>query len=324
MSISSFLPVSVILPILNEERDLNQCITAILQQDYPADIEIILALGPSIDKTTIIAEKLSAADKRIKLVNNPSGQTATGLNLAIKMSSFEILCRIDGHSEISSTYIKTAVEIMNNQGAVNVGGLMFADSNKGLQRTIAQAMRSKLGVGSSKFHTGGSAGESETVYLGTFKKSAVIAAGGFDERYIRAQDWELNHRLRKNGGLIWFDPRLVVTYRPRNTFRKLAKQYFQYGRWRRVITRQHQNTVNFRYLAPPIAVSVILLSIIFAVLINPVFITPILIYFASLVIGGIFIGKKIADKLLMPLVLATMHISWGIGFITSPKKLFKN
>ena len=324
MSISSFLPVSVILPILNEERDLNQCITAILKQDYPADIEIILALGPSIDKTTIIAEKLSAADKRIKLVNNPSGQTATGLNLAIKMSSYEILCRIDGHSEISSTYIKTAVEIMNNQGAVNVCGLMFADSNKGLQRTIAQAMRSKLGVGSSKFHTGGSAGESETVYLGTFKKSAVIAAGGFDEIYIRAQDWELNHRLRKNGGLIWFDPRLVVTYRPRNTFRKLAKQYFQYGRWRRVITRQHQNTVNFRYLAPPIAVLVILLSMIFAVLINPVFITPIFIYFASLVIGGTFIGKKIADKLLMPLVLATMHISWGIGFITSPKKLFKN
>jgi glycosyltransferase involved in cell wall biosynthesis len=324
MSISSFLPVSVILPILNEERDLNQCITAILQQDYPADIEIILALGPSIDKTTIIAEKLSAADKRIKLVNNPSGQTATGLNLAIKMSSYEILCRIDGHSEISSTYIKTAVEIMNNQGAVNVGGLMFADSDKGLQRTIAQAMRSKLGVGSSKFHTGGSAGESETVYLGTFKKSAVIAAGGFDERYIRAQDWELNHRLRKNGGLIWFDPRLVVTYRPRNTFRKLAKQYFQYGRWRRVITRQHQNTVNFRYLAPPIAVLVILLSIFFAVLINPVFITPIFIYFASLVVGGIFIGKKITDKLLMPLVLATMHIFWGIGFITSPKKLFKS
>jgi len=324
MNSSSFQPVSVILPILNEERDLNQCITAILQQDYPADIEIILALGPSTDKTTLIAEKLSAADKRIKLVNNPSGQTATGLNLAIKKSSYEILCRIDGHSEISSTYIKTAVEIMNNQGAVNVGGLMFADSEKGLQRTIAQAMRSKLGVGSSKFHTGGSAGESETVYLGTFKKSAVLAVGGFDERYIRAQDWELNYRLRKNGGLIWFDPRLVVTYRPRNTFRKLAKQYFQYGRWRRVITRQHQNTTNFRYLAPPIAVLIILLSVFFAVLLDPVLITPVIIYFASLIVGGIFIGKKITDKLLMPFVLATMHLSWGIGFITSPKKLLKS
>jgi len=324
MNTSSFPPVSVILPILNEERDLNQCITAILQQDYPSEIEIILALGPSKDKTTEIAEKLSIADQRVKLVNNPSGQTAFGLNLAIKMSSYEILCRIDGHAEISSTYLRTAVEIMQKQGAVNVGGLMFADSNKGLQRTIAQAMRSKLGVGSAKFHTGGSAGEAETVYLGTFKKSAVLAVGGFDERFIRAQDWELNYRLRKNGGLIWFDPRLVVTYRPRSTFRKLAKQYFQYGRWRRVITRQHKNTVNFRYLAPPIAVLVNLLSIFSSVLINPIFLLPLVTYFACLVIGSAFIGKKIADKLLMPFVLATMHLSWGIGFITSPRKLVKN
>ncbi len=324
MNNSTFPPVSVILPILNEERDLSNCISAILQQDYPSNIEVILALGPSEDKTTQIAEKLSELDSRIKLVNNPTGQTAAGLNLAIKASSYEIICRIDGHSEISNNYVKTAVEILQQKNAVNVGGLMHADSNTGLQRVIAQAMRSKLGVGSSKFHTGGSAGESDTVYLGTYKKSAVIAAGGFDERYIRAQDWELNYRLRKNGGLIWFDPRLQVTYRPRRTFKKLARQYFQYGRWRRVISRQHRSTVNFRYLAPPVAVIVNLLSIFSTFTINPIFIAPFLTYFSILIIGSLFIGRKVVDKLLMPFVLATMHFSWGIGFITSPKKLFKN
>ena len=324
MNNSTFPPVSVILPILNEERDLSNCISAILQQDYPSEIEVILALGPSEDKTTQIAEKLSASDSRIKLVSNPTGQTAVGLNLAIKVSSNEIICRIDGHSEISNNYVKTAVEILQQKNAVNVGGLMYADSDSGLQRVVAQAMRSKLGVGPSKFHTGGSAGESDTVYLGTYKKAAVLAAGGFDERYIRAQDWELNYRLRKNGGLIWFDPRLQVTYRPRSTFKKLAKQYFQYGRWRRVISRQHKNTVNFRYLAPPFAVATNTLSIFFSIIINPLFITPLLIYFCALIIGSLFIGRKVIDKLIMPFVLATMHFSWGIGFITSPKKLFKN
>lgn len=205
--------ITVILPILNEEADLGNCISAILQQDYAGEIEIILALGPSKDNTNQIARDLAAADKRIKLVNNPTGQTAKGLNLAIAESSFEIICRIDGHSEISNSYLKTAISIMQESGAVNVGGLMHADSQSGLQRTIAQAMRSKLGVGASKFHTGGEAGPSDTVYLGTFKKSAILAAGGFDERYIRAQDWELNHRMRAQGGLIWFDPRLVVTWR---------------------------------------------------------------------------------------------------------------
>ena len=324
MNNSTFPPVSVILPILNEERDLSNCISAILQQDYPSNIEVILALGPSKDKTTQIAEKLSELDSRIKLVNNPTGQTAAGLNLAIKASSYEIICRIDGHSEISNNYVKTAVEILQQKNAVNVGGLMHADSNTGLQRVIAQAMRSKLGVGSSKFHTGGSASESDTVYLGTYKKSAVIAAGGFDERYIRAQDWELNYRLRKNSGVIWFDPRLQVTYRPRSTFKKLARQYFQYGRWRRVISRQHKNTVNFRYLAPPVAVIINLLSVLFTFTINPIFITPFLIYLSTLIVGSLFIGRKVVDKLLMPFVLATMHFFWGIGFITSPKKLFKN
>ena len=324
MNNSTFPPVSVILPILNEERDLSNCISAILQQDYPSNIEVILALGPSEDKTTQIAAKLSESDSRIKLVSNPTGQTAAGLNLAIKASSYEIICRIDGHSEISNNYVKTAVEILQQKNAVNVGGLMHADSNTGLQRVIAQAMRSKLGVGSSKFHTGGSAGESDTVYLGTYKKSAVIAAGGFDERYIRAQDWELNYRLRKNSGVIWFDPRLQVTYRPRSTFKKLARQYFQYGRWRRVISRQHRSTVNFRYLAPPVAVIINLLSIFFTFTSNPIFIAPFLTYFSILIIGSLFIGRKVVDKLLMPFVLATMHFSWGIGFITSPKKLFKN
>jgi hypothetical protein len=213
---------------------------------------------------------------------------------------------------------------MQESGAVNVGGLMHADSQSGLQRTIAQAMRSKLGVGASKFHTGGKAGPSDTVYLGTFKKSAILAAGSFDERYIRAQDWELNHRMRAQGGLIWFDPRLVVTYRPRKSLSKLAKQYFQYGRWRRVISRQHPRTTNFRYLAPPVALVINLLSVIFGAFVAQIFFIPVLIYLVILVIGGLIIGRKIADKLLMPFVLATMHLSWGAGFITSPKKLFKN
>jgi succinoglycan biosynthesis protein ExoA len=254
--------VSVILPILNEERDLSECISAILQQKYDGKFEVILALGPSTDNTNQIAKSLAQSDSRIKLVDNPTGKTAAALNLAIAAASFEIICRIDGHAEISDTYIKTAVEIMNQTGAVNVGGLMNAAAASGFQSVVARAMRSRIGVGASKFHTGGEAGAADTVYLGTFKKSAILQAGGFDEKYIRAQDWELNHRLRLNGGVIWFDPRLVVTYRPRDTFGKLAKQYFEYGRWRRAVSRKHQGTVNYRYLAPPIALVINLLSII--------------------------------------------------------------
>ena len=313
--------VSVILPILNEERDLQECISAILKQNYDGELEIILALGPSKDKTNQIAKALADKDSRIKLVGNPTGKTAAALNLAIAASSNEIICRIDGHAEISDSYIKTAVEVMMQTGAVNVGGLMKADADNGFQSVVATAMRSKIGVGASKFHTGGTAGPADTVYLGTFKKSAILQAGGFDEKYIRAQDWELNHRLRLNGGVIWFDPRLVVTYRPRDTFSKLAKQYFEYGRWRRAVSRAHKGTVNFRYLAPPIALMINLISLIFGALLNTVFFIPAFIYLVTIILSSLIIGKNIYEKISLPSVLITMHMSWGLGFITSPKNL---
>ena len=313
--------VSVILPILNEERDLSDCISAILQQKYDGKLEVILALGPSTDNTNQIAKSLAQSDSRIKLVENPTGKTAAALNLAIAAASFEIICRIDGHAEISDTYIKTAVEIMNQTGAVNVGGLMNAAAAGGFQSVVARAMRSRIGVGASKFHTGGEAGAADTVYLGTFKKSAILQAGGFDEKYIRAQDWELNHRLRLNGGVIWFDPRLVVTYRPRDTFGKLAKQYFEYGRWRRAVSRKHQGTVNYRYLAPPIALAINLLSIILGLMLNTLFFIPVITYLSIIILSSLFIGKGIYEKISLPSVLITMHLSWGFGFITSPKNL---
>lgn len=313
--------VSVILPILNEERDLSDCISAILQQKYDGKLEVILALGPSTDNTNQIAKSLAQSDARIKLVENPTGKTAAALNLAIAAASFEIICRIDGHAEISDTYIKTAVEIMDQTGAVNVGGLMNAAAAGGFQSVVARAMRSRIGVGASKFHTGGEAGAADTVYLGTFKKSAILQVGGFDEKYIRAQDWELNHRLRLNGGVIWFDPRLVVTYRPRDTFGKLAKQYFEYGRWRRAVSRKHQGTVNYRYLAPPIALVINLLSLILGLFLNTIFFVPVITYLSIIILSSLFIGKGIYEKLTLPSVLITMHLSWGFGFITSPKNL---
>jgi succinoglycan biosynthesis protein ExoA len=210
---------------------------------------------------------------------------------------------------------------MKSSGAVNVGGVMGAEGFSHFEKTVARAMRSPLGVGASRFHTGGNAGYVDTVYLGVFIRSAVIAVGGFDERFIRAQDWELNYRLRQAGGKIFFDPRLHVTYRPRSTVRALAKQYFEYGRWRRVVSRRHQGTINYRYLAPPFSLIGTVLSIALAATIHSLFIIPAGIYAIFLIIASLLTGKGFLEKILLPIVLFTMHMSWGLGFLTSPKTL---
>jgi len=313
--------ISVVLPILNEERHLAQTVSSILAQNYAGQIEVILALGPSSDRTNKIAESLAANDSRIILVENPTGRTANGLNAAIARAKYSVISRIDGHAEISSNYLKQVAALLESTGAVNVGGVMAAEGRTLFEKAVATAMRSPLGVGSSRFHTGGTAGPADTVYLGTFKKSALVAAGGYDERFTRAQDWELNFRLRKNGGTIWFDPSLVVTYRPRSTLKALTKQYFQYGTWRRVVSRNHKGSVNFRYLAPPTALVINALSIILGIFLTPIFLIPVGTYLAAVIFGSLIIGKSLPEKLILPAVLTTMHMVWGAGYLLSPKGL---
>jgi GT2 family glycosyltransferase len=229
--------------------------------------------------------------------------------------------RVDGHAKIPNNYLSLVVEIMQKSGAVNVGGVMAAEGVTKFEISVARAMRSPLGVGASRFHTGGVAGEVDTVYLGAFRREAISAVGGFDERYTRAQDWELNHRLRKNGGKIYFDPRLQVTYRPRPNLRKLAKQYFQYGRWRRVVSRSHSGTINLRYLAPPFALAGTSISLISGLLISPLCFLPAAIYGLFTLISSLLIAKSPREFISLLAIIPTMHFAWGAGFITSTKAL---
>lgn len=313
--------VSVILPILNEEPYLRDAVRSILSQDYHGKFEIVLAVGPSKDRTQEIAEELQRDDSRVIVVANPTGRTAAGLNAALNTAKGTVIVRVDGHAQIPSNYISIAVELLARTGAVNVGGMMAAVGVTTFEKSVAGAMRSPLGVGASRFHTGGEAGEVDTVYLGVFKKEALVAIGGFDERFTRAQDWELNFRLRENGGTIYFDPRLQVTYRPRSSVAALAKQYFEYGRWRRAVSRRHKGTINYRYLAPPVALTGFVSSLAMGSLIHSIFFLPAAIYLLFMAAASVVIARSLSQYIYLLAVIPTMHFAWGAGFITSPRNL---
>ena len=237
--------------------------------------------------------------------------------------------RVDGHAALSDGYIATAVRLLEQTGADNVGCLMAAEGTTPFERAVARAMRSRFGVGCAAFHTGGTAGAVDTVYLGSFRRSALERVGGYDSAYTRTQDWELNHRIRQSGGVVWFSPELSVTYRPRPNVRRLAKQYFEYGRWRRYVTRQHRGTLSARYLAAPVAVAGVVAGTLVALASIPGpswlvvgALAPLgygaLVLFASALTGR---GLDAAAWLRLPVAYATMHGAWGVGFLTSPRHL---
>ncbi|MEE4488818.1 glycosyltransferase family 2 protein [Streptomyces sp. BE230] len=325
MSAAQHPAVSVIMPVLNEERHLRNSVRHILEQEYAGEMEVVIALGPSTDRTDEIAAELVAEDPRVQTVPNPTGRTPAALNAAIKASRHPVVVRVDGHGMLSPNYIATAVRLLEETGAQNVGGIMHAEGENAWEDAVAAAMTSKIGVGNAAFHTGGEAGPAETVFLGVFRREALEQADGYNIEFIRAQDWELNFRIREAGGLIWFSPELRVQYRPRPSVRALAKQYKDYGRWRHVVARYHPGSINLRYLAPPTAVVAIAAGLVVGAAVTPWALVVPAGYVAAIVAGSLPAGKGLSLKARaqIPVALATMHMSWGYGFLTSPRSLAK-
>jgi hypothetical protein len=256
-------------------------------------------------------------------VSNPSGATGSGLNLAVGASRHEIIVRLDGHAMVPSDYVRVAVQTLQATGADNVGGVMAAEGVTDFQRAVAAAMTSPIGVGQARFHVGGEPGPVDTVYLGVFRRDIIERVGGYDETFLRAQDWEMNHRIRASGGTIWFTPELRVSYRPRSSLRALAKQYAGYGRWRRVVMREHSGTVNLRYLAPPAAVLAIGAGAVAAATGRRWGLVAPLGYAAAITASSVVVGRglPVRARLWLPLIFATMHGSWGVGFLLSSRDL---
>lgn len=317
------------MPVLNEARHLAAAVRAIYSQSYPETFEVVLAIGPCTDATWDVARELADEFPTLILVENPSGRTPDALNAAISHAAGEIVIRVDGHAELPSNYIVTAVRVLSETGAANVGGIMDAQGQTTFEKAVAYAMKSKFGVGAAAFHVGGAAGETDTVYLGCFRAEVLHEVGGYDSKMTRAQDWEMNHRIRSLGHKIWFTPELRVTYRPRSSVRALAKQYFQYGQWRREVIRMHPETVQgkagLRYLVPPAALISNLIGLVSVLLITQ---SPWWVIAASglgsYLMAVLGITAKAAAKLgksafYLPVVFATMHMAWGAGFLRGVK-----
>jgi hypothetical protein len=184
-------PVSVVMTVLNESRHLSGAVRSVFDQDYPGSIELVVAVGPARDGTPDLARELAEAHPGMSVVDNPSGRTPSGLNLAIAAAdpASTVIVRTDGHAQLPRDYLRTAVETLERTGAANVGGMMVPRGETAFEQAVARAMSSRIGLGSAPFHTGGTEGPADSVYLGAFDRTILDKAKG-DEQYTRAQDWE--------------------------------------------------------------------------------------------------------------------------------------
>jgi glycosyltransferase involved in cell wall biosynthesis len=315
--------VSYVMPIFNEYNYVEAAVTSVLAQEYDGPVEIILALAPSTDGTDDVVARLAAADDRIRVVLNPERHIPVGVNLGIAEARYPVVVRIDAHTELPEGYTARGVAELERSGAANLGGIMSAVSRPGFQAAVAKAYNSPLGLGGASYHEhAAEPGPAESAYMGIMRRDAIRSIGGFDESVLRGEDWEMNFRLRRAGHLVWLDPRLKVTYRPRDTWRNLARQFRATGIWRGELIRRLGGHNPLRFFAPPLLVVNLAVAVLVAILQLGGLVSGVLswvlavAYLGPLAYALVMIGAAIAtsgsllDRVRFVVVLVTMHVCW--------------
>jgi succinoglycan biosynthesis protein ExoA len=321
--------VSYVMPVFNEIRYIDAAVLSVLGQEYAGEQELVLALGPSTDGTSDRVEHIAEGDPRVRIVRNPETAIPIGLNRAIRAARHDVIVRVDAHSELSAGYTEDAVASLERTGAASLGGIMVAQGRTPFQQAVARAYNSRLGLGGGAYHGGAEEGPAESAYLGVMQRSALLDVGLYDEGLKRAEDWELNRRLRQAGYVVWLDPALRVAYWPRDTWQKLARQFVATGIWRGELVRRLGGRNPVRYFAPPALVLASAASVIVAALQVAGVLTGVasavfgLVHFAPalylvLLLGLLAApssGSRVSDRARFSLVIATMHFTWGAGFL---------
>ncbi|VXC05593.1 Glycosyltransferase, catalytic subunit of cellulose synthase and poly-beta-1,6-N-acetylglucosamine synthase [Microbacterium sp. 8M] len=325
--------VSFVMPVLNERAYLEHAVESVLAQDVDGPTELVLALGPSSDGTTALAERLASAEPRLRIVRNPAADIPVGLNAAIRASSHPTIIRVDAHSELSPGYAKRAIATLERTGAANVGGVMRADGRTPFQAAVARAYNSPVGLGGGSYHGSTREGRAESAYLGVMRRAVLDEVGLFDESIRRGEDWELNLRIRQAGYTVWFDPQLAVTYWPRESWIRLARQFRSTGAWRGELVRRYGRSNGLRFFAPPALLVILVLAVVVGILqltgvlsgiaglLASVVYLPLIAYALLVVAMALAPGRPTdpprspRERIWTLAVLPTMHLAWGLGFL---------
>jgi glycosyltransferase involved in cell wall biosynthesis len=314
--------VTVIMPIRNEGPFIGRSLGAVLAQDYPRELmEILLVDGHSTDRTREEVRAVAGARPDVRVLDNPAGIVAAGLNLALAEARGEVIVRIDGHCEVPRHYVRACVRHLVEDRVDGVGGAVRTLGDTPVGRAIATAMSCRFGVGDSAFRTTrGISQLTDTVAFPAYTREAINRAGPFDEELVRNQDDEYNYRLRSMGARVLLAGDVESIYHGRTSLRRLCRQYFEYGYWKVRVMQKHPRQMRARQFAPALLVASLALgSVLAAVSTMAAAATALVVaaYLAATATASIIQARR--DWRLapwLPPAFITLHLAYGLGFLT--------
>jgi len=317
--------VSVIVPVRNEERYVERCLSRLLGQDYPRErLEILVVDCLSEDQTRAIVQRLlggrASMPPVLRLIDDPGQERTTALNAGIRAATGEIIMRVDARSIVPLDYVRKCVETLAATGADNVGGMQQPIAESPMQEAVGLAMSHPFGVGDAQFRVGKRSGFVDTVYLGAFRREVFSRVGLFDDVVpVLSEDSDINQRIRDYGGTVYLNAEIRACYYPRETLRGFVALYFRYGVARAGNLMKHRKLSAWRQAVPPLFV-LSLATLGLLALTHEAFRVGFGIVLGTYVISDLGVSASLCARrgkwYLWPRLLAVfpcMHFAWAFG-----------
>jgi GT2 family glycosyltransferase len=304
---------TVIIPVRNERTRLPAVIAGLEAQRRPAE-RVIISDGASDDGSREWLRSVAASRPWLTVLHNERRTISAGLNLALRHASGDLVARMDAHADYTPGYLERLVDHLDSHPDVTaVGALMETAGKSPWGVAIAATLRRPFGMGGAPHRINGKAGPVDHVFTGCYRRSALLAAGGFEERLLTNEDFEMDVRVRRHGGVIWLVNGASSTWHVRESPRALTQQMFRYGFYKALTLRLHPDSLKTRQLAPPAAVAMVLTAILGR---SRLATGTALGYLAGVgALGALAARSDSGSAWRGGLVPPLVHLSWGSGLL---------
>jgi succinoglycan biosynthesis protein ExoA len=327
---------SVLIPVRNEQVHIRDAVETMLAQRFEGEIEFLFIEGRSDDRSREILDAIATTDARIRVLDNPQRGIPHALNIGLGQARGEFIVRMDGHSYYPPQYISSGVERLCAGNVEWVCGPQVPVGVGKWSRRVALALGSRFATAASLkwpsvlvqgAGSGEGAGElpaseypltaASGVFGGVWRRSTLEAHGGWDEAWAVNEDSELLARFVAAGARVVLRPEMGASYVPRDSLASLARQYWRYGQYREKTSRRHPATLRPVHLLPPAALLALAASMPRRGVPRRTASIGLAAYVVALARAAARAGgpAPLGDILSLPLVFATMHGAWGLGYL---------
>lgn len=324
--------VAVIIPTLNEEKFIAQCLDSVIGQSFPLEnMDVMVVDGGSSDRTCEIVGQYHEKYPNIRLLDNPGKIQSIAFNIGVRNSDAPVIVRLDAHATYDRDYISVCHELLlSNDRYGNVGGVCSIRPQRSRTGSEVNAIinQLKFGIGGASFRVGAEAGPVDTVPFGAFPRKVIEEIGGMREDLPRGEDNEFNSRIRKAGYTVYLDPRIKCSYFARPDLQSSCRQMYNNGFSIGNLFHIDRQAVGLRHIIPLLFVLSVIFSIILSIIVPALWFIPVAIlalYFAAAIIATVDACLKFRWKFffILPVYFFCIHVSYGVGTLAGLFKKYK-